>query len=97
MGRSTTPKYALEMDGVTSASWRVRPPAGGGKGQGTPTDANLERHVLAYIDSLKIGGVNQHVLLALGHIPVPNWARIVRNDGSRAVVASWKAPPFFVF
>ena len=95
MGRSFTPKYAVEMEGCTSATWRVGPeyqiP-----GNGKPTAANLAKYVEAYIGSLKTGGVNVHISKALGYMPIPNWARIVLNDGSRTVIAEWKAPLFMI-
>lgn len=87
MGRSRTSKYALEMQGSTSRCWFV-------KEDGAPTAANLEKYVRSFINSLKVGGVNAHISQAFGYMPIPNWARIVLNDGSRQVVVEWKAPVF---
>lgn len=99
MGKSYTSKYALELDGSTSMCWWVgRPPHSPPhiKGHGKPTEANLIKYVEAYIESLKIGGSNQHISKSLGYIPFPKWARIVHNDGSRQVVVEWKAPAFML-
>ena len=86
MGRTITPTYRLEMEeqrlGSTSpAAWK-----------GRPTDANLERYVLAYVD----GGVNVHLSESLGYMPIPHAARVVRQSTGQ-VVASWKAAMFQVF
>jgi hypothetical protein len=89
MGRSRTSKYAIEMDGVTSSCWFVNE-------KGRPTEENLAEYVSAYVESLKVGGCNYHVSKALGFMPIPNWARIVLNDGSRKPVVEWKAPMFMV-
>lgn len=86
MGRTTTTKYALEIDGSTSRCWYV----------GKPTVANLNRYVAEYMKSLEPGGSNVNISKALGFVPYPNWARIVVNDGSRSVVVEWKAPMFML-
>ena len=95
MGKIVKPKYRVEMTGVTPAAWRVK---GYGQvpGYGKPTDANLEKFVHGYAKSLEIGGVNEHVSKALGHVPYPTSARIVDQD-TGAVVASWKAGMFQVW
>lgn len=95
MGRSTTTKCAMEMDGCTGRCWHVR----GSRSMGTPTEGaptaeNLTRAVESYIRSIESGGVNAHISKALGYIPYPNWARIVWNDGSRRVICEWTAPAF---
>lgn len=95
MGRSVTPPYRLEMSGVTASAWRVKTQYGI-PGDGTPNDANLMRYLLAYVNSLKLGGSNQHISKALGYIPYPTWARIVRQSDGH-VMASWTAPPFMVW
>lgn len=95
MGRSVTPTYAVEMEGCTPAAWHVRP-SNIQKGYGKPTPENLAFYVEKYINSLKPGGCNHHISKALGKMPIPNWARIVKNDGSRNVLASWNAPNFMV-
>ena len=89
MGRSVTPKYAVEVQGCTSAAWRVKEQYGI-PGYGSPTAENLAKYVKAYIESLQPGGVNQHVSNALGYVPIPTHARIVLNDGSRTVLAEWE-------
>jgi hypothetical protein len=92
MGKSITPAYRIEMTErrtmLTPMSWRSE--------YGKPTAENLEKYVRKYIDSLKIGGTNQHVSLSLGYIPVPDSARIVRQKTGE-VVATWKAPMFMAF
>lgn len=64
-----------------------------GRGFGAPNAENLARYVADYIESLKVGGSNAHLARDYGFIPVPNYARIVRN-GSREIVAEWAAPMF---
>lgn len=93
MGKSITPKYVVEMDGTTGMFWHVRQHYQS-PGNGKPTNENLAKYVQDYIDSLKPDGVNKHVSKALGYIPMPKWARIVRNDGSREILAEWFAPIF---
>lgn len=92
MGRSSTTKYAVEMQGTTSRCWYVKNKYG--RSDGPPTPENLARYVQAYIDSLKPNGANYHISKALGYMPIPNWARIVLNGGNRPAVAEWKAPAF---
>ena len=98
MGRTSTPTYRMELEerrtassnpAVTRMAWDCR-------SKGRPTDANLERYVLAYADSLKAGGVNMHLSQSLGHMPIPHSARIVRQSTGQ-VVASWEAATFQVF
>ena len=92
MGRSVTPPYRLEMPGVTAMCWRVKAQYGI-PGCGKPTYENLVKYIEAYNKSLELGGSNQHISKALGYIPYPTWARIVRQaDG--VVMAEWKAPLF---
>lgn len=103
MGRSRTWAYSLVIDGggpnvvVTPMEWRVGGRRVGStreKGYGKPTAANLVKFVEGYMRSLEAGGSNAHLAKHYGFIPYPNWAKIVRNDGSREVVAEWKAPMF---
>ena len=98
MGRIVTPTYRVEVverrtassnPAVTRMAWDCR-------SKGRPTDANLERYVLAYADSLKSGGVNVHLSESLGFMPIPHSARIVRQSTGQ-VVASWQAAMFQVF
>ncbi len=94
MGRSVTPPYRLEMSGVTAATWRVKAQYGI-PGDGKPTEANLIKYIRAYAKSLESGS-NVHISKALGYVPYPTWARIVRQaDGQ--VMAEWKAAPFQVW
>jgi hypothetical protein len=92
MGRTVTPKYAVE---VTHGSMAIQstPSAWNSKQNGRPTEKNLKAWVDAYNESLKPGGVNQHL--------TENWpiesariikAVILRNDGSREEIATW--PPY---
>lgn len=67
-----------------------------GHGHGRPTDANLERVILAYGKSLEIGGCNEHISRGLGYIPYPTSARIVRA-ATRELMASWSAGAFRVW
>ena len=98
MGRSTTPKFAIEMDctGVvtTPQAWHVKPPVGCKTGYGKPTAENLAKYVETYLGTLKPGGVNRHLVTAFGSKVIPHAVRVVKNDGSREVVAEWKAPMF---
>ena len=89
MGKSFTPKYRLEMDGVTPMAWTV-------KYHGQANEANLRTHVFGYAKSLELGGANQHISKALGHIPYPTGAKIV-NQLTGHVVATWKAGMFQVY
>lgn len=84
MGRTRTPKYRLEVDGQRMC-W-----------QGRATQARLLAWVRSYAASLKLGGVNQHISLALGHIPYPTRARIV-NQYTGEAVAEWQAAAFEVW
>lgn len=98
MGRTNTPTYRVEMEerrtgssnpAITRMAWDCR-------SKGRPTDPNLERYVLAHVDSLKAGGVNVHLSESLGFMPIPHSARIVRQSTGR-VVASWEAAMFQAF
>lgn len=94
MGKSSTPKYVVEMEGSTPAAWRVKSRGANCPGYGSPTEANLATYMQMFIDSLKPGGCNHHVSKALGYMPIPNWARIRVNCLGGEVVAEWKAPMF---
>lgn len=88
MGKSTTVTYRIEMDGCTPMQWK--------REHGRPTDENLAVYVRHYAKSLELGGVNQHVSLALGYVPYPNWAKVIRQSSGK-VVAEWKAGAFQVW
>jgi hypothetical protein len=90
MGRTITPKYALDMDGCTCMAWDT-------KRHGKPTAAKLERVVMEYAKSLEAGGCNAHISQALGYIPYPRWARVRRNVWDGHTVAEWKAAMFQVY
>lgn len=95
MGRSYTPPYRLEMSGTTSMCWMVGDRYQV-KGNGKPTYDNLVKFIREYARSLEAGGTNEHISKALGYVPYPNWAKIVRQkDG--VVMAEWKAAPFQVY
>lgn len=95
MGKSVTPPYRLEMSGTTHSAWRVKEQYGI-PGDGQPNDANLMRYLLSFAASLKLGGTNQHISKALGYIPYPTWARIIRQRDGK-IMASWIAPAFMVW
>lgn len=84
MGYTRTPKYRLEMAGMTFA-W-----------SGKPTQKRLEEFVFKYADSLKAGGVNEHISKALGYVPYPSHAIIV-DQATKDIVVEWKAAAFQVF
>ncbi len=100
MGRSRSWAYSVVVDSgvrgvaVTPMEWRVRGGRTTGPGYGKPTPENLAAYVDGYIKSLRADGSNAHISREYGFMPIPNWAQIVRNDGSRAVVANWIAPMF---
>ncbi len=94
MGRTITPTYRLEMEEQRAGS--TSPAMTRMAWKGRPTDANLERYVFAYVDSLKSGGVNVHLSESLGYMPIPHAARVVRQSTGQ-VVASWEAAMFQVF
>jgi hypothetical protein len=90
-------KYGLELVeafGVchTLSHWRVAV-------DGKPTAANVARHVAAYVESCRPGGVNAHVGRAFG-VPYVVSARVVTCPGRVAVPgAEWVNPaprPAFV-
>lgn len=86
MGRSTTPAYVVEYEcegtrRISPICWRVtsstQVPA-----DGRPTAANLRKHVESYNRSFQPGGANAHVGVRIVA------AKLLRNDGSREVVAT---------
>lgn len=88
MGRTSTPKYRVEVsDGkqMSLMTW-------GGK----PTNKRLEEWVISYGKSFEHGEVNAHVSYSLGYIPYPVYARIV-DQATERVVAIWEAPKFMVW
>ena len=86
MGKTMTPTYRLEVKD-RSGNWRQG-------WRGRATDRGLESYMVKYTDSLKVGGCNHH-LCSGGVMPIPNSAKIV-NQKTGEVVATWKAPLFWV-
>ena len=85
MGKTVTPTYRLEIyerARRSSMAW-----------SGKPSQAALAKYIRRYIKSLQKGGVNYHISLSLGHIPIPTKARIVRQK-TGDVVTTWVAPSF---
>lgn len=93
MGRSVTPPFRIEFNTVggriTPFGWWVRraPPF---KSNGKPTFENLKTEVDGVIASGKPGGVNARSMAGL----VVLGAKLVRNDGSGEVVATYEIPMF---
>jgi hypothetical protein len=96
MGKSTTPTYRVEL--TENGSQRPIQPQtmSWPKEAGKVSDANLEKYMKVYGKSLEIGGCNEHISKALGHIPYPSAAWVVRQRDNK-VVASWKAAMFQVW
>ena len=89
MGYTITPKYRIELaDRVMQ-----NPMAWTG---GRATQVNLEKYIFVYAKGLEVGGVNQHIAKALGYVPYPTYARIVRQQDGH-VMATWKAGTFQVY
>ena len=87
MGRSTTPKYVLEICcsdycRYTPMAWHVGSHYGL-PGDGKPTVANINKWVTRFEES-RISGANKHLGIAL-----VIRATIILNDGSRTVVTAW--------
>jgi hypothetical protein len=88
MGMSKTPKYRLEISddaGIHTQVW-----------EGIATMNTLTKYLEAYINSLKLGGCNQHITRDLGFIPVPRYAKIIEQK-TQKIKVEWKAPMFFAF
>ncbi len=96
MGRSTTPKYVVELvtpGFYTSPSgWQVRDGCQT-KGSGKPTNENLKKFVEQFIASMQPGGVNAH-LQRQAEPYVVTAAYIYHNTSDRHAstpLAEWKA------
>ena len=90
MGKSITPKYRLIVDDMRM-SWHPNQ-------DGQPSNANLQRWVMAYAQSLHLGGCNDHISKALGYIPYPRFARIETNvRDCPEIKATWHAAMFQCF
>ena len=93
MSKSTTSKYALDMQGMTSTCWDAKW-AKTKYGKVLPTVAQLESFVMEYVVSTYPGYVNDHIGKAYG-LKIPSFARI-RMNGGNEVKVEWKAPMFMV-
>jgi hypothetical protein len=58
-----------------------------------PTDANLEKWIVSYNESFKVGGINHDVSIMKGVIVHAHRADIY-NQKTGTIVATWKAPMF---
>jgi hypothetical protein len=87
MGRTITPRYFVEVkhNGMVAST----PSVWNSKQSGRPTNLNLKRWVTKYHESLRHDGVNAHVAKAFGDGANIVSAAILRNDGTRTVVAVW--------
>lgn len=84
MSRTITPKYTVQMQGMTVAAWHGR----------LPNVSQLEKFVMEYVVSTMPGFCNEHIGLAHG-ISIPSFAQIRRNGGEWILV-EWCAPMFMV-
>lgn len=75
--------------GAFKAGWDTRH-------YGRPTDATLSKYVFTYAKSLEPGGCNWHLSQALGVLPYPTAAKVIRQ-ATGEVVATWRAAPFQVY
>lgn len=57
---------------------------------------NVPREIQNYVDSLKIGGNNEHLSRELGYMPIPNKAILI-DQRSMTIVEKWNAPMFWAF
>ena len=93
MGRSTTPRFAVEYTckggSITPYGWRSSR-MGQVPADGRPSAATLQRHVDSVNASLLPGGVNHYPTPGRADIRIVS-ARLVRNDGSREVLATYTA------
>ena len=92
MGRSYTPTYRLEFWEHPQGTKHQQAWSKGCK----PTDYTLEQWIHSYAHSLEMGGVNSHISTAIGYVPYPCQAQVVRQ-ATGDVVASWKAGVFQVY
>jgi len=90
MGKSTTPKYRVNVDGMVNV-WDI-------KRNGKPTNDNLETYVYRLGKSYEINGCNEHISNAIGYVPYPSKAFVETNVARNPVtVATWKAGAFQVW
>lgn len=57
---------------------------------------DMEKEIHLYIDSLKIGGNNEHLSKALGYMPIPNKAVLI-DQRTMKTIEEWSAPAFMAF
>ena len=57
---------------------------------------SMLREIQNYVDSLKIGGCNEHLSKALGYMPIPNKAILI-DQRSMTIIEKWNAPMFWAF
>lgn len=62
---------------------------------GTLTEANVNRQVTAWIESVKPGGANQNLSKFLGFLAIPYRAHVVTR-GCGVADYIWSAPTFMV-
>jgi hypothetical protein len=86
MGRSTTPRYVVEIELLGRNCWNVR--HGRKPVAVPPTAANLAKYMDAMLKSMEPGGCNAH-LAGIFRGKKPHWARIRENCLGGAVVAEW--------
>lgn len=84
MGRSRTVRFVevkrVRRGYVTDCEWQT-------KFAGRPTDANLAKAIALYNETLKPGGVNEHV----GESATCVYAEVRDQFNGNAVLATWKA------
>jgi hypothetical protein len=86
MGKSTTPHYVIyEGDKPNNKILYA-----------DNKKPNMEKEIYLYIDSLKIGGNNEHISKALGYMPIPNKAILI-DQRTKQVIEHWNAPAFMIF
>ncbi len=83
-GRSSTPKYVVDWRikdpkwSATSTAWKV-------KDYGKPTEANLAKYAKRYNESIKPGGVNDH----LGSGQLVLWLGLRENSAGAPYIVEW--------
>jgi len=83
-GRSMTPKYVVDWK-LRSPKWHTDATAWSVKDYGKPTEANLTKYAKRYNDSLKAGGVNDH----LGKDHEVLWMGLRENYAGAPYIAEW--------
>jgi hypothetical protein len=94
MGRTYTPKYAVDLGGIgtLTMAWHGR----------LPTVQELEQYVMEYVVSTYPGFCNEHIGRA-SNIRIPTFARVYRNQKRTSVYLSvseilveWLCPQFMI-